>query len=353
MATDPYRARHRPGTLPPRLPLEGRAPRVLAHVHMYPPIHNAGAEMMLHAMLVDLTARGWEAEVVAAQYDGDPYVLDGVRVHAAPGDIALGDHYEQADVVVTHLDVTRHAIAWARRGRPLVHIVHNHRQLDHHRVRPGDCSLAVWNSEWVAGHYPGWPGRSMIVRPPVSSHHYATPRTRQATRVTLLNLNEQKGGPLLFRLARQRPDLRFLAVRGAYGGQEVPAVVPGNVLVADNTPNARGLYTATRVLLVPSAYESWGRVAVEAMASGIPIVAHPTPGLLESCTLADGRPAVIFADRDSDQQWLDALRQLDDPHEYNRWAGLARQRSGELDAVTAADLDAFAAAMWELATPRA
>ncbi|MFE4971343.1 glycosyltransferase [Kitasatospora sp. NPDC056651] len=41
------------------------------------------------------------------------------------------------------------------------------------------------------------------------------------------------------------------------------------------------VYARSRVVLMPSSHESWGRVGVEAFASGIPVIAHPTPGLAE------------------------------------------------------------------------
>lgn len=350
---DPYRATRRVPDLPERIPLDGRRPRVLAHVHMYSPHHNAGAEVMLHTMLRDLERRGWDVQVIATQYRGRPYESDRVKVEQSPIDRALPPFYEWADVVVTHLDATRAAMAWARRGRPLVHVVHNHRQLEHHKVRPADAALVVWNSRWVEAEHRGWGGDTMIVRPPVFAADYQTdnPRRFQRGTFTLLNLAEAKGGPLFWRLARQRPRRGFLGVLGSYAGQHVPPpeAMPRNGKVIENTPNVREVYAGTRVLLVPSSYESWGRVAVEAMASGIPVVAHPTPGLLEALTLDDGEPAAIFADRDSDAAWLEALDRLEDRGEWDRWSALARRRSAELDRVAAADLEAFAGRMLDLA----
>lgn len=350
-APDPYRATRRVPNLPPRAPLDDRQPRLLAHVHLYPPGHNAGAEVMLHTMLRHLAADGWEVQVVATQYRGQPYTWQGVPVEATPIDRDLPRFYTWADVVLTHLDATRSAMAWARRGRPLVHLVHNHRQLAHHHVLPERAQLVVWNSEWVKAEHGGWSGETMIVRPPVFSADYATSAWQRFDRgtVTLLNLAEAKGGPLFWRLARQRRDLRFVGVRGSYAGQHEPPTGLANATVLDNTPDVAGIYQRTRVLAVPSSYESWGRVAVEAMASGIPVIAHPTPGLLEALTLADGGPAAIFADRDSDAAWGAALRRLDDRREWERWSARSRARSAELDLVAADDLAAFTVAMRHLA----
>jgi glycosyltransferase involved in cell wall biosynthesis len=56
------------------------------------------------------------------------------------------------------------------------------------------------------------------------------------------------------------------------------------------------------VLMVPSVHESYGMAAVEALASGIPVIAHPTPGLREA--LGD---AGTFVDRADVRVWVAAV----------------------------------------------
>lgn len=347
--TDPYRARPRRTALTAPAPLDGRPLRALAAVHMYPPTHNAGAEVMLHTMLRDLQRRGWDVQVMAMNYRGMPYEYDGVPVVACPVDREQGAHFSWSDVVVTHLDATRRAIAWARHGRPLVHLVHNHRQLTHHRVRVAEAQLVVWNSEWIRDQHKEWGGESIVVRPPVNSADYRVERDRKGA-VTLINLFRPKGSSTFWHLAGQFPRRRFLAVRGAYGLQDIPALTPPNVRTVDNHPDVRAIYSQTRVLLVPSHYESWGRVAVEAMASGIPVIANPTPGLLEALTSPTEGACALFADVANPSAWRSALQSLDSALTYRKWSNRALLRSAELDAQSAGDLDAFAEAMTRLAT---
>jgi glycosyltransferase involved in cell wall biosynthesis len=42
------------------------------------------------------------------------------------------------------------------------------------------------------------------------------------------------------------------------------------------------VYSNSRVMLVPSAQETWGLIAVEAALSGIPTIGSPTAGMVES-----------------------------------------------------------------------
>jgi len=86
------------------------------------------------------------------------------------------------------------------------------------------------------------------------------------------------------------------------------------------------VYARTKVLLMPSSYESWGRVGVEAMASGIPVVAHPTPGLCESLGEAG-----IFVDRNDLDGYEAVLRKLMTRTEYGLASKKAQARSAELD----------------------
>src|SRR5690606_41582358 len=96
-----------------------------------------------------------------------------------------------------------------------------------------------------------------------------------------------KGAETFYALAGRCPQTRFLGGKGGYGVQILPRgnnALP-NVEIVEHLPPERmrdEVYARTRVLLMPSAYESWGRVGVEAMCSGIPVIAHLTAGLRES-----------------------------------------------------------------------
>lgn len=251
--------------------------------------------------------------------------FDGITIFPGGRDLELKEHFVWADVVITHLDVTRQAIGWCKNvGRPLVHLVHNHKQLDYHRVTPARAQLVVWNSEWTQKIYKNWGGKSIILNPPVFAEDY---KTKRGDRITLMNLNEAKGGKVFWELAEKLPKEKFLAVQGSYGHQEIPDHIPSNVKLVPNSPDAKSIYSQTKLLLMPSSYESWGRTGVEAIASGIPVIAHPTLGLKES--LGD---AGIFINRDEVDAWRLVIEALGlAPQLYDRQSKLAFKRSAQLD----------------------
>lgn len=306
--------------------------RILAHVHKAPLEHNAGAEWMLLTIGRELVRRGHDFTIYA-RHNRRPVTIDGIRIVGRCTPRQLEALHHDADLVVTHLDETRRAITLAARfGLPVVHLIHNDRQLDFHGVTPAHAALVVFNSAWLAATAQ-WPGPSLVVRPPVFAADY---RTTPGDRVTLINLSVAKGGPLFFDLAARMPDVAFLAVRGAYAPQAVPRDIPRNVEVIANTTHVvRDVYSRTRILLIPSTYESWGRVAIEAAASGIPCIASPTPGLLESLG-----PAGIFVDPADPAGWEREIRRLfDDPAAYDAASRRAIHRAAELDPT--GDLDAL------------
>jgi glycosyltransferase involved in cell wall biosynthesis len=322
--------------------------RVLAIVHKYPPTHNAGAEVMLHAMLRDLARRGHRPLVTYPLAPKHPTELDGIPIVATPpGDGALVRAAQASDVIVTHLDVTPRAMRVAAQAhRPLVHLVHNDQQLSRHAVTLERATLVVFNSQWLAHAYRGWQGPTVIVRPPVWVADYELEAELNfAIRfvggaVTLINLTQAKGARRFYDLAAAYPARAFLGIKGAYGTQVTPRRRLPNVELVEHLPASAmrdRVYRRTRVLVVPSSYESWGRVAIEAAAAGIPVIAHPTPGLLEA--LGD---AGLFADRNRGRDWAAHLDALDVADYYRERADLGRARARELELIVAADLDAFA-----------
>ena len=104
---------------------------------------------------------------------------------------------------------------------------------------------------------------------------------------------------------------------------------PPNVLVMEKQIDIKVVYRQTRILIMPSKYESWGRTATEAMASGIPVICTSTPGLLENC----GEAGIYIQDRDKIADWVAAIKKLDDPKAYTKASMKARARAYDLDPV--------------------
>lgn len=305
--------------------------RLHAILHKAKPLHGAGAEAFFHDLAKWLVSRGHEVSAMVAHAEG-AWELDGVRYVGEPRPDE--SPIEAADILLTHLDQTRIA-AWhaTRQRKPLVHLLHNGAQLSFHRVKLSEAQLVVFNSNWLQRAV-RWQGPSIVCRPPVFAEDYRVKPKGDA--LVLVNLSEAKGGKLFWDLARAEPHRRFIGVLGAYGVQIVPKDIPPNVEVWENRADPRDFYREARVILMPSDYESWGRVAVEAAASGIPTIAHATPGLLEALG-----PAAIFADRSNLDDWRWALEMVD--ARYSQASADALRRSRELDPT--ADLERLEATL--------
>jgi len=65
------------------------------------------------------------------------------------------------------------------------------------------------------------------------------------------------------------------------------------------------VWDRTKILLVPSASESWSMVASEAMAHGIPVIANHLPGLWENMN-----GVALWADRENPQPWVAAINSI-------------------------------------------
>jgi glycosyltransferase involved in cell wall biosynthesis len=119
------------------------------------------------------------------------------------------------------------------------------------------------------------------------------------------------------------PDRRFLGILPYYGEKSIPPA-PENIEWIPFQNDVRDILKRTRILLVPSYYESFGRVAVEAMINGIPVIySAPATNSIYPGGSTEGleawiRPVGIGLPRDATQEWADAVRALDDPEAYSR-----------------------------------
>jgi hypothetical protein len=308
--------------------------RVLALTHAYPPTHNAGAETMLHGMLRALVGAGHAVEVILSTQGGDPYELDEICVYPRMAQRDMIRRLTAADVIVSQLANAPVAAALGKwNEKPVAILAHNNFKTHYKAILApqGEVAIMVVNSQWVAADFADWLARQkprticrapqvLLYRPLADTSDYAT---TPGDRVTLINMSREgdgpdghtlgKGGELFRHLAERMPETSFLGVTGSYGLQQNMSGLP-NVDVLPHVPHAQmrdRVWARTRVLLIPSAYESWGRVGSEATCSGIPVIAHPTAGLVEN--LGD---AGIFVDRQDADGWVDALRRLANPAAY-------------------------------------
>lgn len=306
--------------------------KIIAQVHNYPPLQNSGAEWMLHEMLKFLVTSGHDVRVILPITGLKEYEFEGVKV-SIDNWVYSKEQLKNCDLIISHLNRAGRAINVAEYfHKPYIFISHNtnycgYITAKHRPFGEGRFAYVIHNSEFTKNTNK-YPNPSIVVHPPVDPKRY---KVKKGKKITLINLFERKGGLFFQDLARRLPEYEFLGVEGGYGKQE-KGNLP-NVEYMDNTADARKFYSKTRILLMPSQYESYGRTAVEALVSGIPVIAAPTPGLKESLNGSG-----VFCDLNIDR-WVEMIKSLDEPAEYKKASERCVKRFNEIQETTAKELD--------------
>ncbi|WP_299393074.1 glycosyltransferase [uncultured Desulfovibrio sp.] len=222
-----------------------------------------------------------------------------------------------------------------RRGIPVVYVLCNG---NHKAFAFPDCDLVITDSQATSAYYRQQFGINVIPAGVFILPEMVRAEQREPRYVTLVNPAPAKGAAILARLAlmaqKELPDVRFLALqsRGDFAAcvpqlhlpdsEEKPLVMDmfPNVDRAKHMTNMKPIYAATRVLLAPSLwYESWGRVATEAVLNGIPVLASRSGGLPEAvgeggicldAPEACRKDHLRLPTEEEMRPWMDALKRL-------------------------------------------
>jgi glycosyltransferase involved in cell wall biosynthesis len=295
--------------------------KILAVTENYLPGYYAGSELMMHDILLGLKDLGNEVSILCEFPSAES--IDEIQIYSynSPKVKSLA---KDCDVIITHLKAT--AVAYhlkEKHGKPMVMIVHNNRKLDYNKIFKAKSDLLVFNSQWLKNESTS-KIKSIIVNPPLVLSKYKTKTVDEY--VTLINLSKEKGGELFWKLVKKMPHIKFLGVVGAYGNQIIPKSIPKNVILEKHTSKMKDVYSKTKILLVPSVYETWGKVGLEAAASGIPAIAHPTEGLQESLGGAG-----VFVNRDRVDQYKETIEILmTNDRLYEKYSSKAYNRAKEV-----------------------
>lgn len=342
--------------------------KVLIHTHWCYPYRKAGSERYTHHVAKYLVSQGHEVWYLcwpdigeaAGQVD---FFQDGCRVIVERPGLDILAHYDWADVVWSHLSNTRICIDNVQKvRRPLVNVLHNGGALAHYKVKPKEVDLLVYNSEWLKNKTePRFtPKQSHVLIPPFSVAEFEC-SDEDKKFITHINCNEGKGVMFSRHYAKDLPQYEFLFQMGHYFTQLCPRGThrelmkfqvdlkeidfPENCVYNPLTTNmTEEVYSRTKVLVCPSAIDTWGMVCLEAMASGIPVICHPDHGFLESCGKAG-----IFIDRKKAHVMKAMLVKLmEDKGFYKQQSDKSRARALEVEALAQAQLEQLEQKLQEL-----
>jgi len=211
------------------------------------------------------------------------------------------------------------ALACRRRAFPLIWTAHNMvapslaarlavPMISRYCVQIAAVSQSVAESIVACG---ASPAKLQVIPNGVDVSYFAHPDTsRAAARVSLrlpetafvvvsaARLSPEKGIDVFIEAARLQKQMTFLI---AGDGPQLPMLardLPPNVTLLGSLADIRPLLFAADVFAMPSRREGQGIAALEAMATGIPIVASRIGGLAEM--LSDGETALLVSPNDPD-----------------------------------------------------
>lgn len=309
----------------------GRRLRILSACTRYLPLR-AGADNMMHQVHCELVRLGHDVCVLAINNTDNSWpeeeTIDGVLVRRSPPDfgyevVAQGVDAYTPDVIFGQFGLLPYSVERAvELDLPIVVWCHTHHGFEEPRKTAlvEMVDLFVFNCAYL---YESARAnvRHMIVNPPIEAARVVAP-LRQPEYITLVNLCEAKGPEIFYHLARRFPNEKFLGVEGGYDDQ-IKKQLP-NVEFVEHSDNIADVYRRTKVLVMPSKYESFGMAAVEAQANGIPVIASKLTSLQDA--LGKGALYVDPADKDG---WVTALKTLLVQSDY--YARVANRAKANVD----------------------
>ena len=268
-----------------------KAMKILFHVPQFLPNHNSGAEWTSYEYAKICRDAGHEVVFITmkgihSDYDGFRIVKQDIK---RTNDNRIDRLYIKSDIVFTQLNAVGWALNLSRKHKkPVVNFLHN--TMNKGSMDTNSHVGIVYNAEWVKRFWESKEkpnkNKSIVCYPPIDFERFEALQGRGRMKyITMINVNENKGGNELREMAKIYPDDKFMAVIGSYGVQV--RNYTKNVKIVENSKGIDDILLDSMVILCKSKYESFGRVALEAIAAGREIDTSNAEGFVE-LGLADG-----------------------------------------------------------------
>jgi len=306
--------------------------KIILHNDSFLPKTVAGSEVSAYETIKYLRSRGHSVKVYVNQYYYDQY--DGFPIYELKkNNPACEKDIAECDLIFFQGTKKRDMLELAQKyNKPcyvFIHVIADHSWVLQQKM-PFPVTV-VYNSQMTQREQPTL-HRSMRMIPYVDLQRFKSIRnyTTANSLVCLINCNRNKGGHLLYELAEKMSDVQFLGVKGGYsehiGDESLPL---SNLTYIETQKDITVVYKKIGILIMPSEKETWGRTAVEAMASGVVVIHSQAEGLIESVGGAG-----IQCDLSDSSEWMTAIRRvLGDPayKEQLRQRGFHRVEEIEIE----------------------
>lgn len=311
---------------------------LIAHHRWWFPTAVSGADLANQELARKLLERGMQVRVhgitppdLDSRIQSRQYKAEGISVCLVASDFMKQLRSEirtfNPDVVLTSCpepncgadDITRMVEVISRFDLPIVLYVHDiEGTLPLFRDVKDQLASIVTNSKFMASRIKEMWSRDCEVVYPVPDLRAYDGSKSSGRFITFFNPLPHKGLGIAHTLVTRRfQDRPFLFVEGfidpeAHG---ISLIRSGNLVHARRSPDVATIYVMSRTVIIPSQWEEpFGRIAVEAMHSRIPVIASRTGGLIES--VGDG--GVLIDDFSDVDRWVEEIERLDDPKERRR-----------------------------------
>lgn len=329
---------------------------VVALTHGYPPFWNMGGEVSLHRTLSALDNR----KVVFTKTD-EEYSFEGVEVKqidtpdvlntkANPMPIAKQLLEVEAKVVIGQNELSLPAVH-AAKAAGAISIVNVHTPPKYGgniREAVVHSDYAIYNTQVAATQW-GEPD-ALVIHPPINKIPSNTSTNGDA--YTILSSLMNKGVQVVIDLAKLYPDKRFIIVRspaetthGIPDLEDQVSKIKNIELMPRVSPEEVYKYLEqTRILLVPSRYETYGMSAIEAAGFGIPTIHVDTPHVREGI----GDAAVLIKPL-SLQDSVAAVEMIE--KDYSSYSAKARDRAEWIHSRQDKELEQFSSFIKNIKKP--
>ncbi len=326
-------AKHIPKVVKP-LQQDPTKPLIVWIMRAYVPNMTAGAEITCHITNKQLLKDGFEVTVIVKHYVTDKQ--DGVKILKSDDEIydatpEAQDALQRASVICIQNLYYDIGLNIAKKYRkPICYFIHATSRGKEFFGYSGSWPIHVVYNSWSMKADIGANYKNYVLKPYVDMARFkplaAAAGSPLRYYVTLINLNESKGGQILIELAKAMPEVQFLGVEGGYGDQIRDHSIR-NITYIPKTDKIEDVYAKSQIVLMPSTLETWGRVAIEAMASGVPVIINDIQGMREAC-----QEGALVANRNDLAEWIRLIRRLrNNPMFYSQQVQKAQQRIQELE----------------------